>query len=984
MTQIFVSHSSEDNALAIALRDWLVSEGWSDLFLDLDPERGIAAGERWEKALNEAARRCEAVIFLISKSWLGSHWCMNELMLSRRLNKRIFGVLIEEGLSLSDLPNDIIKTWQVVNLASGRDHRQFRVVMPLTGEELHVTFSAEGLTRLKAGLQRAGLRATYFNWPPENDPMRPPYRGLRPLEADDAGIFFGREAPVLEAIERLRGLTEAAPPRIMVILGASGSGKSSFLRAGLLPRLGRDPQTFLPLQAIRPERAPLSGEAGLVAALAAACAGVQLKVPRAEIRAAVDEGAQAVKALLRRIQAAARLPAMDPDVVPKPPTIVIPIDQGEELFQAEAQEEAQRFLALLRALLIEDDPAVVSIFTIRSENYERLQNADELSDIHKVPLDLGPMPKGSYVEVVKGPAQRLAGTDRAFKIDDALVDALLADIETGGAKDALPLLAFTLERLYGEYGSTGHLTLDQYVKLGRVRGSIEAAVEQAFKLADNDPRIPRDRQARLTLLRRALIPWLAGIDIDTKAPRRRVARQSEIPAEARPLIDLLVEQRLLSTDVSKDTGEKTIEPAHEALLRRWGLLQGWLEEDTGLLSVLDGIKRASRDWAANLKESSWLAHIGERYSAAARLLKRPDLVANLDATDQEYVASCSKAVQAAADRERAILRFRQRMRASVIVLLLGIIAGLVGWINQQFIKDQVHWVAVERPFRIANVDPYALTPERERALKPGDTFQECSKGNCPEMMVVPAGSFVMGSPPDEPGRNDNEGPQHVVTIANPFAVSVYKVTFADWDVCAHYGDCRSRPQISDASWGRGRRPVIYVSLDDIQTYIGWLSKMTGKPYRLLTEAEYEYAARAGSAAAYPWGKEIGKNNAHCMGCGTRYDGGPNDRGPNGGQTLPVDEQPPNSFGLYGMAGNVWEMVQDCYHASYEVNTPSGKDIAPNDGSAWTTGDCKFRASRGGSWAFGPDSVRSASRTMSVIDGRNFNLGFRLARTVNAP
>src|SRR5204862_558459 len=117
-----------------------------------------------------------------------------------------------------------------------------------------------------------------------------------------------------------------------------------------------------------------------------------------------------------------------------------------------------------------------------------------------------------------------------------------------------------------------------------------------FKVADADPTIPRDREARLALLRRGLIPWLAGIDPDTGAPRRRLARLSEIPAEARPIIDQLVAQRLLSTDVAKDTGETTIEPAHEALLRQWSQLQGWLKEDAVLLSVIDGIKRAARDW----------------------------------------------------------------------------------------------------------------------------------------------------------------------------------------------------------------------------------------------------------------------------------------------------------------------------------------------------------------------------------------------------
>src|SRR5215467_8600053 len=127
VSRIFISHSSTDNAPAIALRDWLVGEGWDDLFLDLDPERGIAAGERWERALNEAARRCEAVLFLISRAWLESRWCKSELTLARRLNKRLFGVLVEEGLTIADLPHDVTSTWQLVNLATGRDHQQISV-----------------------------------------------------------------------------------------------------------------------------------------------------------------------------------------------------------------------------------------------------------------------------------------------------------------------------------------------------------------------------------------------------------------------------------------------------------------------------------------------------------------------------------------------------------------------------------------------------------------------------------------------------------------------------------------------------------------------------------------------------------------------------------------------------------------------------------------------------------------------------------------
>jgi len=188
VSRIFLSHSSANNAEAVALRDWLEREGWKDeVFLDLDPMRGIAAGERWERRLNEAANRCEAVLFLVSKAWIGSAWCRKELNLAHRLNKRLFGVLIED-IATADVPKDLTGDWQLVRLATGRDHVLLRAVIPITQEEKHVTFSAEGLHRLKHGLEQAGLDPKFFAWPPASDPNRPPYRGLKPLEADDAGI----------------------------------------------------------------------------------------------------------------------------------------------------------------------------------------------------------------------------------------------------------------------------------------------------------------------------------------------------------------------------------------------------------------------------------------------------------------------------------------------------------------------------------------------------------------------------------------------------------------------------------------------------------------------------------------------------------------------------------------------------------------------------------------------------------------------------
>jgi formylglycine-generating enzyme required for sulfatase activity len=544
-----------------------------------------------------------------------------------------------------------------------------------------------------------------------------------------------------------------------------------------------------------------------------------------------------------------------------------------------------------------------------------------------------------------------------------LVEALLADIEVGGAKDALPLLAFTLERLYGEYHAGGTLKLSHYNALGRVEGSIEAAVERALKAADADPAIPRDRLARLALLRRGLIPWLAGIDPDTGAPRRRVARLSEIPAEARPLIQHLVEQRLLATDINKKTGEATIEPAHEALLRQWGLLQGWLTEDAGLLAVLEGVKRASRDWAANNRDRAWLTHATDRLAAAERLSARPDLAANLEPTDDAYIAACRKA-------EADARRGRRLLQTATYVSLVAIIIGLVGWIEQSYIKNEARWYWTERPFVAANIWPYVLSSAAERALKAGDSFRECAprqqdKDYCPDMVLIPAGSFVMGSPLTEKDRYDREGPQHSVTIPTAFAVSKFEVTFDEWDTCVAYGYCDPH---TDAPFGRGRLPVANVTWDDAKNYLAWLSQMTGKTYRLLSEAEYEYATRAGTTTAYPWGDDIKLNGtamANCWDCGSTQDGKP----------TPVGSFPPNKFGLFDMVADVYAWVEDCAHGDYTG--------APTDGSAWVQGDeCKARILRGATYISEPRDLRSAFRYWLFFNYHDQKVGFRVARTLS--
>lgn len=694
MPRIFLSHSSANNAAAIALRDWIIAGGWDEHpFLDLDPERGIAAGERWERALHEAADRCEVVLVLVSREWLRAEWCVKEFNLAQRLNKRLFGVLIDD-LPLSDLPASLTATWQIVNLASGNDHDLHRVNLPDLSKEEHVTFSRSGLARLKAGLDKEGLDPRFFAWPPENEPDRAPYPGLRPLEVDDAGIFFGREASTVVALDRLRGLREAAPPRLLVILGASGAGKSSFLRAGLTPRLTRDDANFLPLPIIRPETAAITGKTGLIQTIQEAFNARGQSLNRADITTAINGGASKLLPLLNRLVDKARAVDISGATQPVPPALVLSIDQGEELFLAEGAKEAQLFLALLKDLALAGAPNLIALFTIRSDSYERLQTAKALEGVQQETFALPLMPRGAYQIIIEGPAQRLKDSKRPLKIEPALTQALLTDIEEGGGKDALPLLAFTLERLYREYGADGDLLLKEYDGLGRIRGSIQAAVEAALQAADSDPTIPKDPAERLALLRRALIPALARIDPETRAPRRRVARISEIPREARGLIDCLVRTRLLATD--DEGGETIIEPAHEALLRQWDALQGWLKEDSAALLALEGVRQAARDWAANGKFADWLGHSAGRLEDAERLRQREDFGRFIGPVEQAYLEACrvqenerrNRELEEAKKLAEAQTKIAHRTRIGLIAaIILAVLALGAAWFGIDKAKE---------------------------------------------------------------------------------------------------------------------------------------------------------------------------------------------------------------------------------------------------------------------------------------------------------
>jgi formylglycine-generating enzyme required for sulfatase activity/class 3 adenylate cyclase len=805
------------------------------------------------------------------------------------------------------------------------------------------------LAAIKPRLEDLGAGPSSFAWPAKNKPNAEPYPGLLALGEDDAGIFFGRDADIMSGLTKLQLVRRRGSPRLFVIEAASGAGKSSYLRAGLWPRLQRD-RDFAPLAILRPAQGILTGPDGLGFQLAPWFSRYGRPKTPGAINAALGETAEAFGALIAEATAVctASQRATAPDA--RPPAPLIAIDQGEELFAVEDAQESTRLLQLLAGVLkaAADRVDLYVLITIRADSVERLlQRIAELGLEPPEALYLLPLSPSAYRDVILRPADVYNRNVRRLAIEPALADRLVADA-TGA--DALPLLAFTLSQLFKLHGAGHELTLAQYNDMGGMGGCVTRVLRQAQKSAgtagsDNN-------------LRRLIVPGLATWDPAANAAKRLVAKETALvggttaddlvaralsPANSfarialAPLSYALVENRLLVRN------QDTLEVAHEALLRR-PPIAGWLEEQKDALKLRDDVLREAEEWSSGGRQADALVRRGARLDSAVDLLGKPDFVAAM-APAAEYLAASKKL--AAAGRRRVRL-----VQAVIYTLFLCIIAGLVGFINQAFLREQYQWRIVMRPSVLTEEQ------EREKAAKPGSDFKECANG-CPTMIALPAGKFTMGSPVGEKDRNNDEGPQRVVTIGQPFAVGKTAVTFAEWDTCVAAGAC---PKAEDSGWGRDDRPVTNVSWDEAKIYTTWLAKQTGKPYRLLTEAEWEYAARAGSPRRYFFGDEETQLGEYAW-FSKNSDS----------KTQPVGTRKPNAFGLYDIYGNVWQWVEDCYEESY-----SG---APTDGSAATSTACSRRVLRGGSWSGEPDMLRSANRNGFITLFRIGNVGFRVARTL---
>jgi formylglycine-generating enzyme required for sulfatase activity len=778
---------------------------------------------------------------------------------------------------------------------------------------------------------------------------RRPYPGLRPFEMEEWSIFFGRERMIDDVIALL------ARQRLVVVHGSSGSGKSSLIRAGVLPRLARQHLRHgVPWRTatMRPSGGPLWNLATAVAALEHRDGDVD-RVE--EIRRAFDRPGAHLDAVVRdRI-------GLGGD------RVCLLVDQFEELFRyarETSRDESQLFIELLAGLLEGDgDDGVHAIVTLRSEFLGECARYEGLAEaVNRTQYLLPRMDRDGLLRAIRRPAELYGGS-----VDEDLARRLIADV--GGDQDELPLIQHALMLLWQgaetNPGAPPRLGLDASLsRPGSVAALLSAHADRVMDAVAPDP----ERQRVVEHLFRAL----TEINAEGQAIRRpqRFGRLLAVTGSDRDTLGAIIEafradgvSFLTPYPPAAIEDATPIDISHEALIRCWRRLadpvDGWLQRE-----FEDGLV-----WRTLAAQAAGFARgdTGSVLSPAAAeergrwLTGRPPAWCERYGGGWQSVGELMKASEAAAARAR---RREQAFRAVSLLAIALVAASVLWWAGSE------GWTAWQERERDQAWRQALATAETGKASEP---VRDCD--TCPAMVVVPKGPFTRGSPDSDPDAQSNEKPALTVTIPRPFAIGAHEVTVGEYAafVEATYPRGEGCYAWTGSDWRfdattdwrspgfeqTDRHPVTCVSWIDAQAYAEWLSQRTGRAYRLPTEAEWEYAARAGTVTRYSVGDEITDKDANF--------------GSHVGKTTAVGAYPANPWGLYDVHGNLWEWVEDCYHDSYEG--------APEDGSARVEEPCRYRAVRGGSWYITPRYLRSAIRNRSDPDYRFNLLAFRVARTL---
>lgn len=653
MARIFLSYSRKDTLAAIALQQWLVEQDDTlryDIFRDKDSETGIHPGEKWREALRQASSRCEYVVCLGSQAWLESRMCRKEFEMAQDFGKRILLLRLEEFAPDQetgerhwiDLFDEPFTTIDVVH--EGRPHE--------------VRMSTGALEHLRKILVRRDNSPEEFVWPPAADRHRYPYRGDAPFEEIDAGVFYGREVEREVALSELHRM-RAARQGIYVIRGQAGCGKSSFLQAGLFPRLRRDDRDFVVLDAVRNQRKPMSGSHGMAEVVCAATKRHDLDpISPTDLWHEFRGSPATLDAKLQRIHEAATKRLLHIAAGAEPPVFVLAIDQSDELFVSDSDDERQMFLELV-AKYARDGAAggipVIVVVSLRSSHYPAFEKWATSSGVNTSVLDLEPIAPQKFAEVVEGPASRPTDRDRPLHVENKLVELLVKDSSPGA--DPLPLLSLTLARLWQAFGHDGDLRLVEYQRMGGMGAVIAREINDLLDEASGE------RAAKLALLRKAFIPHLVTVDPDTRLPAPRRAKLESIPPESMILINKFIDRRLL---VARPDG--SVELAADRILDDWAELGEWLDEVRSDLERAEALKREAAKWEDRGKDKDILLQ-GSQLEAAEAIL---------ESQFAEWLAPAGDFVRAsrrrAAEKRRKARVLQIAAAVVLVVCMLGVVA----------------------------------------------------------------------------------------------------------------------------------------------------------------------------------------------------------------------------------------------------------------------------------------------------------------------
>ncbi len=554
MVSLFISHSSRDNDNVSRLVRELKRAGYHSLFLDFDPVLGIPAGRRWEREIYSRIRGADGVLFCASPDSLSSPWCFAELALARSIDKPVFQLVIRGG---------------------GRH--------PLLEDTQAIDFELDpevGFQRLVGDLQRNHFGPDVAQW----DPERPPYPGLEAFGPSDAAVFFGRDEEAMGIIERLQDPLRRGSGAFLVVFGPSGSGKSSVVRAGVVPRLQRQrqPRRWVIVPPMVPGQFPT---ANLAKRLRLAFRDRGATRDLTDLELDLSRGSSGLVTLAEQLIG---------DGDPGAASLLIVVDQGEELVQVAGSHATGEFLDLLGGAVVADSPVSV-IVTLRSEFLSSFLEAGSSAAGQPEMVSVAPLHHDRLQGVIEGPALR-AG----LVFDEGLVHRLVS--ETAGG-DALPLLAYTLRRLYDLVGNDGRITTPMYLATGGVVGALQRRADEVAAWLESQG---VGERMLPTLLK------LVTVDVDGEPTRRRV-RQRDLDAEEGGIVQAFVDARLLvSRTFERDT---FVEVVHEALLRQWNPLRDAIERSTLQLRTRTRLERSARDWDAVGRRDAYLLS-GDRLAEA--------------------------------------------------------------------------------------------------------------------------------------------------------------------------------------------------------------------------------------------------------------------------------------------------------------------------------------------------------------------------------